>query len=152
MRLPTLSNLHKNTGFTLIELLVVIAIIAILSTIGLSAFTSAQIRARDARRMGDIKAIQDSFEQYYNTNNTYLANCGAAMYASVQTGTSPLDPKLGTAYSCVSNATQYCACAALEGVQKGNATGGCNGGTYLPTWGVPTSATVPGFQCVRNLQ
>lgn len=139
-------NFANRKGFTLIELLVVIAIIAILSTIGLSAFTSAQQRARDARRRGDMKATQDSFEQYYSGvgNNSYLDNCGNAMYASMQSGSAPSDPKTGNpAYTCTSTAATgtYCACASLEIAGSGNSGAGC-------TWGAATKS----FHCVRNLQ
>ncbi len=137
-------------GFTLIELLVVIAIIAVLSTIGLSSFTSAQARARDARRYGDIKAMQDSFEQYYNTNNVYLNDCNTStslMYSSVQSGKMPVDPKnvAPNTYVCASTATTYCACAGLEVLGKGNSTNSsCNF--------VAPGAAAQGYYCVRQLQ
>jgi prepilin-type N-terminal cleavage/methylation domain-containing protein len=58
-------------GFTLIELLVVIAIIGILSTLSVLALNSARARARDAKRIADIRQIQTALEMYYNMNNTY---------------------------------------------------------------------------------
>ena len=53
-------------GFTLIELLVVISIIGILVAVAVASYTGAQIKARDARRRSDMKAIQSTMEQYYN--------------------------------------------------------------------------------------
>ena len=51
-------------GFTLIELLVVIAIIGILSSVVLASLNTARAKGRDARRLSDLKGIE----------NTILAN------------------------------------------------------------------------------
>ncbi len=61
----------KNRGFTLIELLVVIAIIGILSTLAVVALNNARQRARDAKRVSDIKLIQTALELYFNEMNEY---------------------------------------------------------------------------------
>ncbi len=61
----------KKKGFTLIELLVVIAIIGLLSTLAVVALNSARLKARDAKRIADIKQIQTALELYYNDNNGY---------------------------------------------------------------------------------
>lgn len=58
-------------GFTLVELLVVITIIGILSSIGLSTFTSSQMKSRDARRKTQLKQLSDAFEAYYNDYGRY---------------------------------------------------------------------------------
>ena len=54
------------TGFTLIELLVVIAIIGLLATIVMVSLNTARGKARDARRMGDIKQMMLALEMYYD--------------------------------------------------------------------------------------
>ena len=143
-------------GFTLIELLVVIAIIAILSTVGLTAFTNAQQRGRDAKRQGDIKDMKNAFEQYYASNNSlYGATCATMAISYLQGGSMPLDPKSpAQSYTCSGTAlgTTYCACAFLETPGKGNATGlGTCGTGGTPAWGVPLPA-VRGYQCVVNAQ
>jgi type II secretion system protein G len=58
-------------GFTLIELLVVIAIIGLLATLSVVALNSARVKARDARRVSDIKQIQTALEMYFNEKNAY---------------------------------------------------------------------------------
>jgi len=64
-------------GFTLIELLVVIAIIGILSTLSVLALNSARARARDAKRIADIRQIQTALEMYYNEANAYPTSTSA---------------------------------------------------------------------------
>ena len=54
-------------GFTLIELLIVIAIIGVLASIILASVSSARQKSRDARRLTDIKQIQNALELYYDS-------------------------------------------------------------------------------------
>lgn len=77
-------------GFTLIELLVVIAIIGLLSTLAVVALTSARKKARDSKRVADIKQLQTAMEMVFNEANSYdLAGCTAAE-AKMSTCTTPL--------------------------------------------------------------
>lgn len=64
-------------GFTLIELLVVIAIIGMLSSVILASLNTARQKARDARRLSDMKQIQTALELYYDTNRAYPNSGGA---------------------------------------------------------------------------
>ncbi len=65
--------MKKQKGFTLIELLVVIAIIGLLSTLAVISLNNARQKARDARRVSDIKQVQTALELYYNDMNGYPA-------------------------------------------------------------------------------
>lgn len=61
----------KSKGFTLVELLVVIAIIGLLSTLAIVALGSARSKARDARRISDVKQIQTALELYFADQGVY---------------------------------------------------------------------------------
>ncbi len=53
---------RNEKGFTLIELLVVIAIIGILATLGTVSLSSARAKARDAKRLSDVKQLSTGME------------------------------------------------------------------------------------------
>ena len=66
----------KSKGFTLIELLVVVAIIGILATVVLTSLSNARERARDAKRLNDVKTIQTALEMYANDNGGKYPSLG----------------------------------------------------------------------------
>lgn len=96
----------KKKGFTLIELLVVIAIIGLLSTLAVVALNSARQRARDARRVADVKQIQTALELYYNDQDEYPA--GNAL-------------ELGEGTDCTGSAA--CVCLDADGFDAACTTG-----------------------------
>ena len=116
----------KKRAYTLFELLVSISIIGILIAVASMSYGSAQKKARDARRIEDMNAIQKAAEMYYSQKNyTYPATTGPSG-DFITTGVMqqwPKDPKsVGwTAYT-YSVATTYCACAAMDNLANGNCT------------------------------
>ena len=62
---------YQKKAFTLIELLVVIAIIGILATLAVVALQQTRSRARDSKRVADMKQIQTALELFFNENNRY---------------------------------------------------------------------------------
>ena len=102
-------SIFKNNkkGFTLIELLVVIAIIGVLASIVLVSLNNARVKARDTRRISDIKNIQLALELYYDSNVKYptvlsgvggldqATSCGSQKCMT----TVPTDPTSAAAYT-----------------------------------------------------
>ena len=68
--------ISKRKGFTLIELLVVIAIIGILATIVLVSLNTARQKARDVRRISDLRQVALALEMYYDDVRNYPAISG----------------------------------------------------------------------------
>lgn len=63
--------MKKQKGFTLIELLVVIAILGLLSTLAVVSLNNARAKARDARRVSDVKQIQTALELFFMDAGRY---------------------------------------------------------------------------------
>ena len=74
-----LSDSRRKRGFTLIELLVVISIIGFLATLALVSLNSARMKARDARRVSEMKAIQTAIEMYANDHNGEYFSTGGQL-------------------------------------------------------------------------
>lgn len=127
-------------GFTLIELLVVIAIIGLLSTLAVVALGSAREKARDSKRLSDLKQVQTALELYYTDNNSYptttasgivLGSTDAACLndtlgfqrtgcATPYMGLVPKDPLSEQNYTYIStDGTDYTISTTLEGTVSG---------------------------------
>lgn len=68
MRQQTFFN---KKGFTLIELLIVIAIIGLLSSIMIVSLKNVRAKARDTRRITDLRQLQTALELFYHTHGRY---------------------------------------------------------------------------------
>jgi len=119
----------KQSGFTLFELLVSISIIGILTALASVAFSGAQKKARDTRRVQDIKAIQTAAEQYYSQNSYVYPTSSTTPWSGGGQNVLdyfPKDPKTGSIYNYIyDNLTNtYCVCALVENTAIANASDG----------------------------
>ncbi len=112
-------------GFTLIELLVVIAIIGILATIVLVSLNTARQKARDTRRISDMRQVALALEMYYddNTSTGYPGVAGSDQWAAMETAIEagaymasvPSDPGTGAyGYRVAADAQSYVLSTTLE--------------------------------------
>ena len=107
-------------AFTLVELLVVVAIIAILASALLVGLGGARQKARDARRIADLRNVQSALEVYYARHNEYPTSTSWAdlendLNNAGITSQLPGDPLTGTYdYVYCDNAQRYVIRAQLE--------------------------------------
>jgi len=111
----------SSAGFTLLEMLVVIGIIAVLIGFGAVSYSTAQKKARDAKRKTDLKAIQSALEQYYSTCQdsrfSYPGSiaggitCTTPAITFLSSADMPKDPKSNSSYTYSLAAGVYTLCA-----------------------------------------
>ncbi|OGE79280.1 MAG: hypothetical protein A2751_04795 [Candidatus Doudnabacteria bacterium RIFCSPHIGHO2_01_FULL_46_14] len=66
-----------NKGFTLIELLVVISVIGLLASVILVALNSVRAKARDTKRIADLRQISTALELFYDNYGRYPRTGGS---------------------------------------------------------------------------
>lgn len=114
----------KHKGFTLLELLIVVGLIGILIAISVTSYGTIQKKSRDSRRISDLKALQNAFEQYNGDHNgiypTQETDITGSSTVYLPSGI-PMDPQSGTKYTVQydGDGLTYCVCAHLEATTTG---------------------------------
>ncbi len=96
------STTSRQKGFTLLELLVVIGIIGLLASIIVVNLTSARRKARDTKRIADVRNLQTAMEDYYAKNGAYPTSLGD-LVTGQQIPVWPLDPLAPSGTTCTGN-------------------------------------------------
>lgn len=154
----------KNKGFTLVELLVVISIIGIMSTVAVVALGGARGKARDAKRISDLRTMQSAIIYYFNTTSSSAYPAPASWASStsqggigdLMEGGIPKDPQPANHYVYCVSSTKYVISATLEdaanrpnnGVAALGGTPICSDETNNTTVTVPTCTGVS--FCIGN--
>ena len=101
MENKNLMKIKYSKGFTLVELLVVIAIIGLLAAVVIVALGPTRARARDSRRIADLKSITTAIEIYKNDNNGAAPTTAQGLIVLVPSylGAVPADPLTGSSYT-----------------------------------------------------
>lgn len=68
----------NNRGFTLVELLVAVGIIGVLASVSIVSINSVRLKARDAKRVADVKMVQNALEIYASDKNSLYPLAGTA--------------------------------------------------------------------------
>ncbi len=101
-------------GFTLVELLITIGIIGLLSSVVMASTTASRAKARDVRRIGDLKEIQLGLALYYDVNKSYPASL-STLVSDRYLPVIPTDPDVARSYEYQITGGRYCLGAQLEG-------------------------------------
>mgnify|MGYP001561196186 FL=1 len=127
----------------------VISIIGVLASVVLVSLNSARAKARDARRITDLKQVQTALELYYDANGQYPLPAGGSgvwsghcpsygNYDNYISGLAPnymaslpVDPKYdigGNCYLYLSNSTDYALIThfTMETICGGDPSAACN--------------------------
>ncbi len=98
-------NRKNRKGFTLAELLIVIALIGLLALLAYVSLNRGRVKARDAKRISDVKQMQTALELYFHNNNSYppqqdLTTFQPDNLAPTYVSTMPTPPKPNDGSEC----------------------------------------------------
>jgi prepilin-type N-terminal cleavage/methylation domain-containing protein len=107
----------SRSGFTLVEMLIVIGIIGILTSVIIASTTVSRAKARDTKRISDMKEIQLGLALYYDVNKVYPAGSDITAVNILVTQKYlpdiPTDPS-GVTYEYMVTNGKYCIGVKLE--------------------------------------
>lgn len=144
---------RSQKGFTLVELLIVIAIIGLLATLAIVSLTSAQQKARDTKRVADVKAIQTALELYWNDLANYPNPADGSAWSVLGDSLSPYvsgipappGNPVGEVYGYIVNPTntdQYYVYATIEATNHQALTQDVDGNVAAVGWKQTTTGAV----------
>lgn len=87
-----------NRGFTILELIVSLAIIGLLLAVAINGLATSKQKSRDAKRVDEIKQIQNALQLYHNDNQSYPATLSGDLLVPVYIKVIPKDPGTGNDY------------------------------------------------------
>lgn len=129
-------------GYTLVELMVAISILALLFAAGVTSYSKASGRSRDAKRKSDIEQLRSALEMYRADNSSYPSTGTVWQDITIALDTAlvssympslPIDPQSGISYMYQSpidvGTTTYCLTAFMEVT---NESGTCTGYSVPP--------------------
>ncbi len=123
---PFRTIMKNKRGFTLIEFLVIAAVIGLLLTLSIVALNQSRARARDARRVADIKKIQKALEMYYNNVSAFPP--GTSLGSTITTNSVvyldviPTPPLPSDGAACVGSKVYTYAARTFNGISNGSYT------------------------------
>ncbi len=130
---------QRKRGFTLIELLVVISIIGLLASVVLASLNTARAKARDAKKISEVKQINTALQLYWDTNKAY------PLYGSIACSASSIPLEVNT-WNLLMNALVGGGFLASAPVSPEPGASGTGGGAYcyynyvVGTSGIPALA------------
>jgi len=156
---------RRAAGFTLLELLVVIGIISVLATLMLGVIIVSKYKARDTKRVADLRTIGTTLELYridsghYPVAINWVSDCGPEGKNWIPDGTNydwstkyvehmPRDPAQecvqspGRAYQYRSDGNTYEVTTQLESPQPPDAGLSFDGFSFIPVVGQPILVTL----------
>ena len=121
-------------AFTLLEMFIVLGIIALILSVLTVSFTTTQKKSRDAKRKGDLKAIQNGLEQYYSicgygypVGNSLGSSLICVAASKTLIPAIPKDPKDNSNYAYTSaDGTSFTLCTSVsQGLEAETPTSYC---------------------------
>ncbi|MCX6784425.1 MAG: type II secretion system protein [Candidatus Komeilibacteria bacterium] len=150
----------KKNAFTLVELLVTIAIIGILSTIVIISVSNARAKARNTKRISDLRSVRTGLDVYLSSNAVIWVDGNDATSDLAVAGILPVipkDPDTSKGYVYCASGTSYLLQSVVEsGSAKPlgssvNTISGTSKCSAAAGGSVVTDCSLAGTLCITNL-